>query len=149
MSSGTMKISDSFFNLIIEHLEKGKTILEFGSGDGTRKLISYGYKVYSVEQNENYCNLHHDNYLHAELNDGWYNNNKVVDFVGGITYDAILIDGPASGDRRKIIDCLGKPFFENVLLFVDDIERKNDRKLFDTLKQGRKHKDFGTYGMII
>jgi precorrin-6B methylase 2 len=149
MSSGLMRISNSFLNLIIANLEKGKTILEFGSGDGTQKLISHGYKVYSVEQDEKYCNLHHDNYLHAELNDGWYNNNKVVDFVRGITYDAILIDGPASGDRRKIIDCFGETFFENALLFIDDIERKNDRKLFDILKQGREYTDFKKYGVIL
>ena len=58
--------------------------------------------------------------------DNEFNKNK--------TYDAVLIDGPASGDRSILLESnldLSK------ILFVDDIDRPRDRHIFNKLKQNK------------
>lgn len=150
MSSGSMSMSEQFLNLIFKKLDKTKTILEFGSGDGTKKLVDHGYTVYSIEENEKYCGLHHDNYLLAEIVDDWYDEKKVFDFIKNKNWDALLIDGPAHGDRKKMFEILGSDFFmKTPIIFIDDIERPNDRELFYMLREGRKYEDFENYGVIM
>lgn len=149
MSQGSMSMSDNFLNLIYDNLESKKTILEFGSGDGTLKLLERGYKVYSIEENKNFYGVHHNNYLLAEIVDGWYHVSKVFNFLKDKKWDAILIDGPAYGERKNMYEILGEDFFKKSIIFIDDIERPSDRELFNILKKDRSYKDFNYYGMII
>ena len=145
MTHGTFEISKNFLSFIKNHLPLNSTILELGSGGGTLELIKSGYKMISIEQNPNYLNLHHNNYCHAPLKEGWYDIEIVNDFIKEKSYDAILIDGPASGDRLKIIN--SKLDFSKII-FVDDMDRPRDREVFDLLKKGRNFKDEKLYGVI-
>jgi len=145
MTKGSYEISDSLLKTITANLSTSSCILELGSGVGTSYLISLGYEVYSVEQNVDWVGKYHDNYCHAPIKNGWYDMEVVNDFVNGLKYDAILIDGPAAGDRLKMLD--SDINFET-LIFVDDIDRPVDRKLFDILKKGRKYEDMKLYGVI-
>jgi len=145
-----MSMSENFLKLIFDKLDKTKTILEFGSGVGTGKLVDHGYTVYSIEENKEYYNLYHYNYLLAEIVDDWYDEKKVFDFVKNKNWDALLIDGPAHGDRKKMFEILGSDFFMKIpMIFIDDIERPNDRELFYMLREGRKYEDFENYGVIM
>jgi hypothetical protein len=146
MTHGGFEISKNFLSFIKNHLPPNSTILELGSGGGTLELIKSGYKMISIEQNLNYLNLHHNNYCHAPLKEGWYDIEIVNDFIKEKSYDAILIDGPASGDRLKIIN--SKLDFSKII-FVDDMDRPRDREVFDLLKKGRNFKDEKLYGVIL
>lgn len=145
MTKGSWSISGDLIDSIEKHLPKGSTILELGSGYGTRLLVRLGYTLISIEQDNQWINLHHNNYCLAPLKNSWYDMDIVNEFIKDKTYDAVLIDGPASGDRSILLDSnldLSK------ILFVDDIDRPTDRYVFNKLKQNRKHEDCVTYGVI-
>lgn len=145
MSKGSWSISDDFLKCIVENTPKESCILEFGSGDGTYRLLQEGYKLLSIEQNIKWCGLHHDNYCHCPLVDGWYDMDKLGKFLEGRSYDVILIDGPAAGDRIKILEsCVDL----SKTLFVDDLDRPKDRELFNKLKENRRFLDKELYGVI-
>ena len=152
MSGNGYEMCDGILGLIFSSVDSGKTILEFGSGDGTKKLVEHGYKVYSIEENVNFCNLHHDNYLHCSLvGDSYdtrtYNVQEVLDFVSDIKYDAILVDGPANGARHNLVE-LFSHLNTDVVIFVDDIERRSDRQFFNAIIDDREFEDFERYGVI-
>jgi len=138
---------------IISELEKGKTILEFGSGKGTKALIDLGYKVFSIEENKDYSDRYHNNYLHCPLVGDSYENmcypiDEVLVFASNIDYDAILVDGPAGGSRRNLIELFSFLPTDNVVIFVDDIERSDDRHFFNAIREDREFQDFKNYGVI-
>jgi len=152
MSGNGFSMCSGILSLIFSNVEKGKTILEFGSGDGTKKLVDHGYTVYSIEENKDFCDLHHDNYLHCPVigesyETSCYDIDKVLEFVKDINYDVILADGPAHGARHNLIE-LFSHLNTNVTIFVDDIERESDRMFFDAIKVGREFEDYITYGII-
>jgi len=149
----TGSLREPMIESIISELEKGKTILEFGSGKGTRALIELGYKVFSIEESEDYWDLYHDNYLHCPLVGDSYENRcypteEVFNFASNIEYDAILVDGPANGNRCNLITLFSLLRTDNVIIFVDDIERSSDRQFFNAIKEGREFQDFERYGVI-
>ena len=66
-----------------------------------------------------------------------------------IKYDVIIVDGPAQGDRRKIMEILDE-LDTTVPIFIDDMNRKEDRELFGLISgKYRKTFDHGDYGYII
>ena len=145
MSKGGWAISGQLLGTIAMNLSEGSTILEIGSGYGTKGLLAAGYKVMSVEQNEVWVGAFHDNYCHAPLKDGWYDFDVLNEFLEGKDYDAILIDGPAGGDRRKVLE---SSLDFSKLIIVDDTERPEDRAVFEILREGRRYEDPEEYGVI-
>mgnify|MGYP001474760035 CR=1 FL=1 len=146
MTSGNgFSISLNLIDCIKKHVPKEGTILEFGSGEGTKWLVAEGYNLVSIEQNALFLNLYHNNYCHAPLKDGWYDLEILHRFLENKEYDAILIDGPAAGKRMNILEA--KIDF-NKIIFVDDIDRPADRDLFSKLSEGKKSEDFKSYGVI-
>ena len=147
-------ISCKFLNSVETEVPFGSTILEFGSGEGTKKLCK-NYTVYSIEEQNNFVGRYHDNYLHAEIVDDWYNKEKVIQFIRDIDYDAIIIDGPAHGLRKGILDILEHLNLE-VPIFLDDIDRPDDKSVFMMLSAlirdndpQRRICDFKDYGAIL
>ena len=134
MTSGSWAISQPFLNSIIETLPKGSTILEFGSGNGTKRLIDLGYVVYSVEQNIDWVGKYHTNYCHAPIKNGWYDVDIVNEFIKDKKYDALLIDGPA-GQANSRLHIFESNVSLETIIFVDDIERPKDRELFNLLRK--------------
>lgn len=145
MSKGSWSISDSFIDLITKTLDKKDTLLELGSGEGTQKLIAKQINLLSVEQNKEWVNRYHNNYCYAPLKDGWYDLEVLNNFLKDKNYDAVLIDGPAAGDRIKILEsCIDL----SKIIFVDDLDRSKDRELFNRLKENRRFVDKKLYGVI-
>ena len=152
MSNNGYEMCSGILDLIFSTVDSGKTILEFGSGDGTKKLVEHGYKVYSIEENVNFCYLHHNNYFYCPLvgesyDVRTYNVQEVLDFVSDIKYDAILVDGPANGARHNLVE-LFSHLNTDVVIFVDDIERQSDRQFFNAIIDDREFEDFERYGVI-
>ena len=76
-----------------------------------------------------------------------YDMEKVKSFLQGKSFHAVLIDGPAHGERLKILD-LGLDFSDFKVIIVDDIERKEDAELFSILSKDKQFKQTSTYGII-
>ena len=145
----SMSLKGNFFGHFGRVVEPGSTVLEFGSGKGTENLVKLGYNVFSVEEHEHFCGLYHEQYIHAPIVDGWYDHLFLLPALKQIKYDAIIIDGPANGDRRNIMKILDK-LDTTVPIFIDDMNRKEDRELFGLISgKDRKTFDYGDYGYII
>jgi len=150
-------ISKECHDFILSVLENGKTILEFGSGVGT-EILCQTHKVISVEENINFVGRHPSTYIHAPLKKlkdellekyspatSWYDPEIIDKKLNGkepMSYDLILVDGPAYAGGRG-------GFYENLNLFdtskiimFDDIEREDDRRIFNMVveKLGRPTK---------
>jgi hypothetical protein len=145
MTRGGWAISDNLIDLITKTLNKKDTILELGSGTGTQKLIANQINVISVEQDKLWVNKYHNNYCYAQLKDGWYDFKVLNDFLKNKSYNAVLIDGPAAGDRAKVLtSCIDL----SKIIFIDDIDRPADRDIFNRLKINRRYEDYEVYGVI-
>jgi len=150
-------ISKSCYLFIKEVLEEGKTILELGSGVGT-EILSDTYNLISIEEDSTFIGRHPSNYIYAPLkkleddllekykpSTSWYDPEIINNELNGekpLKYDLILVDGPAYAGGRG-------GFYENLNLFdttkiivFDDIERIEDKKIFDMVvkKLGRPTK---------
>jgi hypothetical protein len=124
-------ISPELFHYIRELLPDGATILELGSGEGTREL-SKSYRMYSIEHNRRWLNKYKSTYIHAPLVGGWYDV-EILDRNLPETYDLILVDGPPA--HKKNISKSRYGFYRNIRLFntkvpviIDDVHRPYDRE---------------------
>jgi hypothetical protein len=111
-------------------------------------LYARGFELLSIEENAYYMNFCHPNYCLAEIKDEWYDAETVKDRIKGETFDAMIIDGPAAGQRSKILDHNFIDFDMPKFIIVDDIDREKDSILFNTLKQNKRHQLFDSYGVI-
>jgi len=126
-SFGGWAISKELFEWILENLPKGSTILELGSGNGTKELVKY-YNVYSIEHDEKWLGLvPESNYIYAPLIDGWYDV-EILKNELPIHYDLLLIDGPVGENRVNIINHYDM-FKQNIPIIIDDTNRENDKNM--------------------
>ena len=142
---------------IEEHLPKGSTILELGSGKGTTRMVQ-NYTVYSIEHSKKWMNRYGSNYIYAPIKKGWYD---IEAIKKGIPkhYDLLLVDGPPRKvdgvkiGRRPLGDHLDL-FNTDVPIIVDDSDRGREMKLLKdiveklgrgfTTHKGRDHRGKGT-----
>jgi len=126
---GGFAISKELLDWILKNIPEGSTILELGSGYGTKELVKK-YNVYSVEHNEEWLNIAEEsNYIYAPLENGWYDREILIKELPK-KYDVLLIDGPPGLCRENIIK--NYDLFENMsYVIVDDTNRENDKKIAD------------------
>lgn len=120
-------IDKQLYEWIKTNLSIGKSILEIGSGESTSELIKF-WNVYSVEEDINWINKYHENYIHAPILNDYYDLNVLEQKLPN-TYDLLLVDGPAYGDRKKMIEHIKLFNLETCgckLFVFDDVEREND-----------------------
>ena len=113
---------------IISNFEKGSTILEFGSGQGT-ELLSKHFKMISIEEDEDWVGEYDSEYLHAPIKDDWYDTDLVNEFLKDKTYDLVFVDGPAQGKRSKMYELLKEEKLQinkDVWFIFDDMDREDD-----------------------
>lgn len=126
-------ISEECYKWIEENLPEGSTILELGSGNGTKELTKK-WKVYSIENNPDWVGVAKDsNYIHAplvkypELPYEWYD----IEVVGNNIpekYDLILVDAPTGHGRWGFIHFIDL-FNVDVPIIVDDTHREEERRV--------------------
>ncbi|HEX5555087.1 MAG TPA: hypothetical protein VFX43_17735 [Chitinophagaceae bacterium] len=124
---GKSAISVELFDKIAEILPRGKSILEFGSGEGTRELIK-NWKVISVEHNEKYVIPGHQTVKAAiDSVTGWYHKERVKTALNLGPYGLIIIDGPPGNKRGnfqfELFDDVDCP------VIFDDVNRWIDRSI--------------------
>jgi len=126
---GNWSIEYEVYQWLIDNLENGKILIEMGSGHTTEELIKR-WNVISIEEDIQWVNKYHQNYIHAPIIDGWYDfdilKNNLPDKI-----DGLLVDGPAYGLRTGLIDKF--EFF---------IEKKPKVVIFDDTKRVEDHNCF-------
>ena len=128
-------ISTELFEWMLQNIPKGSTILELGSGRGTKELVKH-YTVYSVEHDSKWLNLvPQTNYIYAPLVDGWYNVDVLKEKLPE-KYDVLLIDGPPAEKRVNILKHLSL-FNTDIPIIVDDTHRALDRTILEALRKDR------------
>lgn len=156
---GGYAASAELFTFIIQNVPWGKTILELGSGSGT-KLLSRFYDIHSIEHDEQYVgNAKNAEYIHAPLtphehpqfphHKQWYDVQVVEEAIIDLSYDVLIVDGPTgfigrSGflthiDLFKIRDCL---------ILLDDVHRADEFQIFMEM-QLAFHNDPAYYSMML
>ena len=126
-------ISKELFDFIRQTIPVGSTILELGSGYGT-KALSMWYTMYSIEDDPKFVNLFNSTYCHAPIKqyDGyqWYDDKVVGEFVKDIDYDLLLIDAPIGAKYGRSGFLQHTELFNmNVPVVVDDTHRDEERML--------------------
>lgn len=136
-------ISEELYLYIRENLSEGSTILELGSGDGT-KILSDHYKMFSIENNEKWLNKYDSTYIYAPIINGWFD----VDVLKRdlpTEYDLILVDAPPAFTEEARMG-----FYHNISLFntsvpiiIDDTHRSGEKRLADNLSKhlGREYRE--------
>lgn len=123
---------EALFQHIRDRVPKGGTILELGSGYGSRELAR-DYTVYSIEHSEKWAHKFPEvNYILAPLVDyndqyfrdatAWYDP-TVLERELPKEYDAILIDGPPGKVGRAGFYTNLHLFRIDVPMFFDDVHR--------------------------
>ncbi len=131
-------LCDGVLRAIMQLTDEQSTILEFGSGYGS-KLISEKRSLLSIEHDGNFINQFEGvNYLHAPLvqiksvngfkDTHWYNLENIRHLLPN-EIDLIIIDGPPENiGRAGILHNLDK-FSSTKYWVIDDVQRVNDQKL--------------------
>lgn len=152
---GGYTISESLFLMIREILPEGKTILELGSGIGTKYLSEF-YTMISIEHNKKYVDKYDSTYIYAPLKwikpirglpevDTWYDSEIMKKEIPKLSYDLILIDGPPGNARAGFIK-YWEIFKHDVPMIFDDINRDYDRKII-IKASARLKKPYTVYGV--
>ncbi len=135
-SLGGFAISKELIDWIWENIPEGSTILELGSGYGTKELVKK-YNVYSIEHDEKWMGIAEgSNYIYAPLKNGWYDREILIKEIPK-KYDVLLIDGPPNIYRGNFVNHYD--LFQNVkTIIVDDTHRNNDSKIVESIVVNNK-----------
>lgn len=126
---------ESFHNWILENLKPNSTLLEFGSGPGTKRFTEK-YTVHSIEHNPDWVG--HDQkskYIYAPIKNGWYDVDILKKKLPPLKYDLILVDGPTGIIGRKGL-LINLDLLDTTVTFVfDDVNRPEEMKLMKQISQ--------------
>lgn len=136
-------ISKELYNKIIELLPNGReTILELGSGEGTREILKAGYTIYSVEQNEKWVGQFPPAiYIYAPIKNEWFDTERMKDKLPK-EYDLLLVNAPVACNpsiakrRLGLLDNIN--LFKNLknkIIIIDDTNRKYEKQLAEELSK--------------
>ncbi|MGV3761923.1 hypothetical protein [Parapedobacter sp.] len=124
----------------IKEQSEVKTILEFGSGNGTDALLR-DFDVTSIEHQTAYTYQRHTNHicLYAPIKDGWYKRAIVAEALEK-PFDLIIVDGPPMELRAGLIKNLD--LFKNLRtpVLFDDVNRILDHHVMEEFCKARNYK---------
>lgn len=133
---GGWSIDEPVLQFIKDHLKEGSTILELGSGYGS-KVLAETFEIWSVEHNKKFIDAFTGpNYIFAPLFNGWYNVADLIVFAPP-QYDLILVDGPPGvvhNSRHGFINNI-EIFKTDCFILFDDINRAGELELFELSKE--------------
>lgn len=126
---GGSGIREDMYSYVRENFQEGQTIVELGAGHVSTKVFSQHYKLYSVEDKQQYLNIYNSNYIYAPLENGWYKIEAIQKGLMDVGYDLIIVDGPTGeGNRTGFLDNI-KIFDTTKTIIMDDIHRNAELKL--------------------
>ena len=129
------------FEWIEKNIDFGSTILEFGSGEGSKRL-SLNYELYSVEHNPEW--LHSSNgiclYAPIKLSNkfpgelGWYDILSIKEELPE-KIDLMIIDGPNGSIGRSGILDYTDLFSWDYPVLIDDLHRESEYQFSQQLSE--------------
>jgi hypothetical protein len=129
-------ISSEMFNWILNNIEEGSTVLEFGAGKSTIELAKR-YKVISIEQDIRWAHLTKDaTYYVSPIIENWYDTKIVMKAVLGRHIKLVIIDGPSgTGNRKGLIKFLiyNRVLINTAVFIVDDTHRESERAIAERI----------------
>jgi hypothetical protein len=126
---GNWSIESELYQWLVDNLEENKLLIEMGSGNTTSELIKK-WNVISIEEDIYWVNKFHENYIHAPIINGWYDFDVIKNQLPA-KIDALLVDGPAHGERMDLVDKI-EFFMEKSpeIIVFDDTKRLEDYDCF-------------------
>jgi len=158
MTGNPWAVSPELLEAVKSILPVDGTILEIGSGSGTKDLRDLAFSVYSIEENMDYVvpseGPHTTFLVPIDPATNWYDVEALKKALEGLRYDLILIDGPAGHNREGFI-----PNFDlfdlDAAIVVDDMHRGSNQRLAEAIKAktGREYtihktKDVRTFALF-
>ena len=135
------------FRWIEENIEPNSKVLEFGSGDGSHRLVNR-YQLWSIEHDPQWLNQTKSNYVHApivenpvsvEYNEaGWYDP-KFLEAIPNCV-ELILIDGPVGTIGRSGVLYVAEQLPDCKYILVDDTDRQEEYQMSQELAKVLKRK---------
>ena len=129
---------------LIQYIENtvttGSTILELGSGEGTR-ILAKKYRMYSVEHDMEWMGKYQSNYLYTPLKQHkevknhvgniWYDADILREHLLGLDYHLLLVDGPPTY-RAGFVKYFSL-FNPDVVMVFDDLQRHKEIKIMNSI----------------
>ena len=126
---------------VLEHVERGSVVVEFGSGHGS-EVLSKHFDLHSFEHDEEWLGVTSSNYIHAPIvgnqyateagEKGWYDLD-IVKQHWPTNPQCVIVDGPPGFIGRTGILSLLEELACLPLILVDDIDRQAELQLLHTL----------------
>lgn len=159
-------------------INKRRSIIEFGSGISTIVLAKYlkenkiQASLISIDDNlewaqyineqiklydcENFAVVKYiplKQYSSSDYSGVWYDLGPFSKVINNILFDLVIVDGPGAGNNKMtrlpaVIE-VSNFLMPNFIVFLDDIRRKGEMKIFDVWIQHLKNKGFQITGEII
>ena len=125
---------------LLEVIPEGSTVLELGTGFGTKRLTEH-FNVISIENDTQWhqgvsqlievplVNITKTKSVAKRFPEflEWYDPEILAQKLDGLEYDAIVVDGPATPDRRPGFYQY-RELFKKVPVLFDDVHRVYDIK---------------------
>ena len=140
MRWGGSGIEKVVYDFIIQHVPAGSTIVEFGGGQCSTRVLGESYNLYTIEHNDGWLNhKKYTTYIHAPIDGDWYDRKHIE---GKLPTDIkmIFIDGPSDDCNGgfwlrpgllKNLDLFGD--LENIMFLLHDTWREADKDLANEL----------------
>lgn len=126
---------------VLEHVEPGSVVVEFGSGHGS-EVLSEHFDLYSFEHDEKWLGVTSSTYLHAAIVEnqhasqagekGWYDLD-VVKQHWPANPQCVIVDGPPGFIGRTGILSILEKLRDVPLILVDDVDREAELQLSHAL----------------
>ena len=128
---------------VLEHVEPGSVVVEFGSGHGSQ-VLSEHFELYSFEHDEAWLGVTSSTYIHAPIVEnqhateagekGWYDLD-VVKQHWPVDPQCVIVDGPPGFIGRTGILSMLDELASVSLILVDDVDRIEEEKLSNVLSK--------------
>jgi hypothetical protein len=126
------------FEFLRSRLSPEATVVELGSGEGTRRLVDSYARVFSVEHDEKFVGKYGSTYIHAPIVDGWYDRTAIA-YALPSRFDCVIVDGPPGNiGRQGVLRHLD--LFGPVPMLVDDVHRPAEREVILAIAQARQQR---------
>lgn len=146
MSFGGIAICKELFEYLRQNLKTGSTILELGTGDGTKELVKF-YEVISIEFDPKFINYESRavyinapirRYDHNGVKYQWFDRDIIKNYFAGLVlpYDCIIVDSPTGVIGRSGFWYNKELFNLDVMIIIDDVNRDEE---FTILKHLTRH----------
>ena len=132
---------NEIFSWLQENVEKGSSVLEFGSGHGSFKLAEQ-FDLLSIEHNPDWLDLAPSRYVHAEIienhvsaehnQQGWYDPLPIIKAIKSRPISVVIVDGPPGDIGRHGLLSFLDELPKTAIFIVDDVHRNDE---FDLLQK--------------